>query len=330
MMPHTPPPISPGSSIVVRRGRRRRGSAGRAGSAGRLSKRAVALVGLVAVVLGTRAARSDDDACIAAAEGALSLRKQEQIQGAITRLAGCLDPACPVQVRSVCDKRLSDFTQVLPTIVLVAKDTANNDLIDVKVTVDGTPLTDRLDGRAWKVDPGPHVFRFEAASFVPATKALVLGEGEKERHESIVLTPISRPADGTESARPQRTAAGWNGWKTAAAASGIAGLAGLGLGAGFGWAALQASRSQNSVGCMASCNQSMEPPAQRDHERAITYGLVADVGFGVGGAAILGAILLWNTGSNASAQPSHPRGALGVSASIESSGGSVTLSGSFE
>lgn len=313
-----------GCSVVVCSGGRR------AGSAGRSSRRALAVVGLVTVVLGTRPARSDDDACISAVEGALVLRKQEHLQQALARLAGCIDPVCPVQVRSVCEKRLADFTQALPTIVLVAKDTANNDLVDVKVTVDGTSLTDRLDGRAWKVDPGLHVFRFEAASFVPSTKALVLGEGDKERHESIVLTPVSRPMDGTEGASPQLTPAGWNGLKTAAVVSGIAGLAGIGLGAGFGWATLEASRNQNSVGCSSSCNSTQESTAQRDHERAITYGLVSDVGFGVAGAAVLGAILLWTRSSSAPATPLPARGAVGVSASIQSSGVSVSVSGSFE
>ncbi|HSY24889.1 MAG TPA: hypothetical protein VK841_22345, partial [Polyangiaceae bacterium] len=154
-------------------------------------KRLLAAAVLVALASASWPADADDDACIAAAEEALTLRKQQHLQEALVLIAACVDSACPTEVRAVCERRASELEAAMPTIVFVAHDGLGNDLTAVKVTVDGALLTARLDGRAWRVDPGPHVFRWEAAGFSPVEKTLLVGEGEKERREVVAFAAPS-------------------------------------------------------------------------------------------------------------------------------------------
>ena len=135
------------------------------------------------------AAFADDAACIAASEQALTLRTQGKLHDALKQLAVCSDQACPDEVKTECTRRIDAVDAAMPTLVLVAKDGAGNDLSAVKVTMDGVSLMESLDGRPLSLDPGEHAFRFETAGQPPVEKKLVLREGDKERHETVVLGP---------------------------------------------------------------------------------------------------------------------------------------------
>ena len=71
----------------------------------------------------------------------------------------------------------------------------------VKVTVDGLPLAEILDGTPLAVDRGSHVFTFTVAGRPPITRTFVLTEGEKGRREKIVLDAASSPAPEANGAR---------------------------------------------------------------------------------------------------------------------------------
>jgi hypothetical protein len=90
-------------------------------------------------------------------------------------------------VRSECAKHLQEVNAAIPTIVFEAKDPAGNDLVDVKVSVDGKLLVERLDGTAIPLDPGPHKFTFASPSFGSVDKQLVLREGQKDRREQVAF-----------------------------------------------------------------------------------------------------------------------------------------------
>lgn len=72
----------------------------------------------------------------------------------------CSDEACPAPVKSQCAKWAAEVEADLPSVVFGARDASGADLYDVDVLMDGKLLTSKLDGRAFPLDPGRHVFSF--------------------------------------------------------------------------------------------------------------------------------------------------------------------------
>ncbi|HEX8796020.1 MAG TPA: hypothetical protein VF765_33955, partial [Polyangiaceae bacterium] len=99
--------------------------------------------------------------CLDADDASQPLRRDGKFSAAREQLRVCGDPACPALVRSDCTRMMADLERAQPTVVFDVKDDAGNDLTDVKVTVDGNPVTPKLTGTALQADPGQHVFAFE-------------------------------------------------------------------------------------------------------------------------------------------------------------------------
>jgi hypothetical protein len=76
----------------------------------------------------------------------------------------------------------------MASVVIRVTDADGSDVVAVRVRVDGALLTDTLDGRAIGVDPGQHVFRFEAGKRV-VNRTIVIREGERGRMLSVGLPP---------------------------------------------------------------------------------------------------------------------------------------------
>lgn len=180
---------------------------------GQGSRHLAVFVSLSAIALVTSAAavaRGADPAaaqCIAANDSAVKLRGQGKLLDARDALLSCAAPKCPATVREECEKSLDEVNQALPTVVFEPKDAAGNDVLNpVKVSMDGRPLQDKLDGRAISVDPGTHDFTFETAGQAPVKKTLMIHEAEKDRHEVIAFggasgtpAPATTPAPAAES-----------------------------------------------------------------------------------------------------------------------------------
>jgi hypothetical protein len=115
------------------------------------------------------------------------LRRAGQLRAARRELRTCAAPACPVIVRDECAQWLDEVGRAIPTLVLEARDQDGNDRSDVRVTLDGQPLLERLDGNAIEVDPGEHDLVFEAEGVAPVARHVVIAAGEKERHERATL-----------------------------------------------------------------------------------------------------------------------------------------------
>lgn len=158
--------------------------------------RAVTTVLVIMLSLTSASARAQmtKGQCVETNARAQHLRTEGKLSEARELLRKCADPACPIIVRSDCTKRIDEMQSAQPTITFGVKDAAGNDVIAVKVTVDGKPLADKLDGTALPVDPGQHVFTFEIAGQPPLTRTLVVAEGEKERRELIVIGSLPKPA----------------------------------------------------------------------------------------------------------------------------------------
>jgi hypothetical protein len=249
-------------------------------------------------------ALADDAACVAATEQSLTLRKQGKLHDALKQLAACAAAECPGEVKAECASRIAEVNAAMPTLVLAATDGGGNDLRDVKVSVDGAPLAQTLDGRPVSIDPGEHTFRFEYAGQAPVEKKLVVREGEKDRRESVVIGPPPPPvpAPGPVPApTPPPSPSWWTTQRTLAVISGGVGVVGLGLGAVFGGLAMS-DQSQEKTNCSTGgCPN--RPQAVADYNTGGSNGTASTVGFIAGGVLIAAGAVLFFTAPSPTAAP---------------------------
>jgi hypothetical protein len=241
-----------------------------------------------------RVAHADEAACIAASEQEISLHKDKKFRAALDQLALCSAATCPPDISGECARRIQALNAAMPTLVLAATDPAGNDLVGVTVTLDGAPLPDALGGRAVPVDPGSHTLHFEAAGKPPVDKTIVAREGEKDRRVAVVIGASANAATAAPQASPAEQASTWSTQKTLALVAGGVGLVGIGLGAGFGAAALSDwSTEQNDCKSKQSCTN--PSGAESAHSSVETAGAVSTAGFIVGGVGLAAGAVLWFT-----------------------------------
>jgi len=224
--------------------------------------------------------------CVSANDSAQDLRRAGRLREARERLALCLSASCPGPVREDCAQRLDEVDRAMPSVVFEAKDAARNDLSAVRVTIDGQPLTEKLEGAAVAVDPGPHRFVFEAEGLPKTEKALVLHEGEKGRRERIVLA-AAQPAPP----RATQPATGGGSPPVLAIAAGGVGVVGLAVGIGVGLAGTSKHSTLN--GECNTANGTCPPSAANDLDSFHTLRAVSTVGYVVGALGIVGGGVLF-------------------------------------
>jgi hypothetical protein len=115
------------------------------------------------------------------------LRRAGQLRAARRELRTCAAQACPPLIRDECAQWLDEVGRAIPTLVLEASDQDGNDRSDVRVTLDGQVLAERLEGNAIEIDPGEHDLVFEAQGIAPVTRHVVVVLGEKDRHERVTI-----------------------------------------------------------------------------------------------------------------------------------------------
>jgi hypothetical protein len=248
-----------------------------------MSKRRASLaVSLALAVVAARppahAAASEQAAhCVATYDDALALKKQGELLAARSRFTQCTLPSCPGPVRDECAEQVRGLGTMIPSVVPAARTRDGRELVDVQVQVDGQLLTERIDGRAHRLDPGPHEFRFAAAGETPRVVSVVLAEGERLRRvEAIFDTGTARePA-------PIPTLA----WVLGGV--GVAGLLGF---AYFGLSGLSEESALQE--CEPGCS------AERTDDLKRTY-LFADISLAIGVAALGGATYVYLTRSSSS------------------------------
>jgi hypothetical protein len=158
-----------------------------------------------AIAFAPAVARADDkQACIAASEDAQQLRIDGKLLAARRRLLDCARTECPAIVRQDCTQWMADVVAATPSVVLGARDAQGRDVLAVRASMDGAPLTDRLDGRPMPVDPGVHLFRFESTSApgVTADVQVLVRAGEKNREVTVTLLAPPPPAPPAAAAAP--------------------------------------------------------------------------------------------------------------------------------
>jgi hypothetical protein len=183
--------------------------------------------------------------------------------------------------------------------VFSAKDASGADLSAVKVTVDGEILAERLDGTALSIDPGEHAFTFETAGQARLTKKILVLQGQKDRRELIAFG-ATQPAES-----PPPSPSGMGTQKVLALVAGGIGVAGLVVGATFGFMAMSQKNDAQSA-CPDACTT---PDGVNQWSTAGKTGDVSTIAFVVGGVGVAGAALLWFT---AGSSPSSPQVGLGL------------------
>ena len=157
-----------------------------------------------ATSLAQSGAMSEVETCASASESAQSLRNDLKLVAARGKLLICTRPACPRPIKRDCDEMLSQLDASLPTIVLGAKDKEGRDLTDIRVLLDGAPLSTALDGRAMAVDPGRHLLRFERSGSTPVERTIVAHESEKDRVVIVVMAASPQGEAPTAPTSPAR------------------------------------------------------------------------------------------------------------------------------
>jgi hypothetical protein len=252
----------------------------------------VSVVTAAALYTGTAPA-DDKAACLAAASKGQRARDAHDLVAAREQFRVCAAATCPAVVQSDCATWLDAADRAVPTVVLSAKDTAGNDVFDVRVTVDGAPLATRLDGTAIAMNPGPHTFRFEREGAPPAERQVLVQEGLKAipvavRFQPATSVPMPTPAPAPALPTPAEPSAsppaGGSPWWTVGWIAGSAGLVGLGVGAAFG---LVAANDKKNANCDA--NNLCDAGPLGSAKSAAT---LSDVGFIAGGLLVAGGVAL--------------------------------------
>ncbi|MBX3189601.1 MAG: hypothetical protein KF819_21425 [Labilithrix sp.] len=271
------------------------------------------LLGLLILSLSTVSvsARADDPTtaeCLSASERTLQLRGQRKLRAAREQALVCAATSCPADVRVECERRIHGLNDAIPTVVFEVRDKDGTDLTGVRVSMDGTRLTERLEGSAISIDPGEHTFLFEAEGRGRLEKKILIREGEKNRHETIVLegashpgsapalVPTPAPAPSPQPPPPEHAEQSTGGTQRVVGLviAGV-GLAGLGVGTALGFAAK--SRYDDSAGYCTGNFCDPDGGAIRDDARGT--GNVGTAVFIVGAAALVGGLALWLTAPSA-------------------------------
>jgi hypothetical protein len=285
----------------------------------------VILAGLVAsTVLVTAAARGDDKTeCIEASQKGQTARDAHQLIEAREQFRVCARQQCPAVVQKDCASWLEGVEKSLPTVVVRARNAAGADLIDVPVTVDGAPLTTRLDGQAIPMNPGSHAFHFQLADGTSADLRVLVTEGAQNQTVAVVLASAAPPPASPAPAPPVITTVvpppggGSSSWRTVGWVVGAAGVVGLAVGAVSGVVAMNDKNSAN-------CADKLCDPGPLGSARGAAT--VSDIGF-IGGGALLAAgvaLVLLSPGAG------HEAATLvRVAPMVGASGGGMTLGGTW-
>jgi len=270
--------------------------------------------------------------CLSANESAVKLRGDHKLRQARDQALVCAAASCPGEVRDACQRRVTELTTAIPTIVFLAKDGAGHDLVTVKVSMDGEPIANRLDGTPIPIDPGLHKFTFEAAGEGPVEQSFVIGQGQRDRRETITFASADASASPTPQSAPSPSSSGLSptpsalapaeppalpsspgkGQRLAGIVVGVAGVVGLGLGGVFGGIASSdwSNAKKFCTGMTLSCTTSAGSTGYQDESSATTMATLSTAAFIAGGVLAAGGVVLFLTApkSSSSDAPASARG----------------------
>lgn len=220
--------------------------------------------------------------CAEAFENAQTLSKKGQSMAALDQLVVCAQPNCPAFLTRECTATYERLKLALPTITLLARRGEMEPLVDVSVSVDGKPLTDRINGLGIPLDPGLHEFRFEHAGDKAVTVNVLLSEGEKNK-PVVAEFPVPTPPPPPPRPAPVKKRTAPQSFRVPVPTYLLGGVALIGVGAGIGFRASGAA-DYNSLA--DSCGHAC---AHSDVDAAKQKYLLSHVSFGIGATALVAA-----------------------------------------
>jgi hypothetical protein len=216
----------------------------------------------------------DREQCAAAAEDAQKLRDEGKYRRAREQMLVCARDVCPGPIKSDCGKWLTDVDRDAPTVVFGAKD-SKGDLADVKVTMDGVSVQDRLDGKPVLVDSGEHTFKFETKDGQVQEQKVVLRAAEKAR--PIIVTfgagTSGHPTSNNGGTSGNGDQGGGGGSLVLPIALGVLAVGGITSFAVFGLI------GKGDVDDLQKCKPNCNP---NDVDSARTKLIIADISLGIG------------------------------------------------
>lgn len=243
------------------------------------------------------AAPFDKKKCFSAHEQGQVARKEGKLAAAAEQFSLCAVDQCPAEVRVECSKWLTDARGAMPSVVPSARGVDGRDLTEANVTVDGQLLTERLDGRAYELDPGEHRFVFQLPDGTRREQKFVLNEGQTNRQVSVDFSSLRKKEQPAVTTRPVP------GSVYVFGGLGLAALAASGVFAVLG----KSKEDDLQMGCAPNCSDSDVSAMNRSY-------LVADVSAGVGLLSLAAATWLFL------ARPEKPAPAAWIDASPSSHG----------
>lgn len=218
--------------------------------------------------------------CANAYEQAQRTRNQGQLLASRAHLLVCTEESCPAVLRTECVQWLGEVDRAMPTVLIVA-DVGGTETADVAVSIDGTEVLERLDGKAIPVDPGAHVFRFVRSGSAPVEQKVLVREGEKRR-------PIAVSFPATAAPKPERPAEPSSRVPTATWVLGGVGIVALGVSVPL-YVSAYGQRSTLDADPCASAG-TCDPDRVSTVRRRFVF---ADVAAGIGLVALGGAAIVW-------------------------------------
>ena len=215
------------------------------------------------------------EVCINSSEEGQRVRDEHAYLRARRLFVECAAARCPQVVRDDCTRWLDELQRMQPSVVVVGRDEAGEDVRDVRVTIDGETIAHTLDGRAIPLDPGEHEIVLEHGAERQSRRVLVIS-GERERR---IEARWQAPKPHTVTLREPES-------RSVVAPAVVAGVGAVAVGAAFYlWAA-----GVHDLGVLTSdpcAAQRNCPSSFDDRERAVrTRIVVGDVVFGAGVAAL--------------------------------------------
>jgi hypothetical protein len=236
-------------------------------------------------LLSTRALAGPDlAACVAAFEDAQTLNNKGKYLDAAERSRACTDASCGEIVAAECTKLYEAVLNATPIVVPAARDADQNDLVDVRLYVDGKIVREKLDGKPLSLDPGTHVFRFEAPGLPAVEKSQMVRAGEKMRLVSATLIDPRKALSAAQDPRlsvsalapASKSPSVFVSRSAAAATYTLAGVGAVAL-AGFGVLRWSGMNDYNSL--FATCRPNCTPDSVDSVREKL---IVSDVALGVG------------------------------------------------
>jgi hypothetical protein len=235
-----------------------------------------ALAAGATILSGEGIARADDrEQCATAADQAQQLRDEGKYRRAREQLIVCARDVCPAPIKRDCLEWLTQVESTAPTVVFGAKD-GTKDLSDVKVFVDGTAVTERLDGKPVQMDLGKHTVKFEYQG-QSKEEEVIIGAGQKNRNVTVTFGGTGAAA-GPGGPTGPAPAEGSRGSLVPALVVGGVGVLALGSFAIFGLGG-KSDVSELEKNCKPHC-------AQSDVDAAKQKLLIADISLGIGIVAL--------------------------------------------